>query len=322
MLEIHADETPDKTALTFGSWGTRYAEIEYRVNRVAVRCLRQPGDVGPGIVVGLCVEPGVNWIAGMLGILKVGGVCVLLDASDQVARLKEIITDARISVMVVDSALENTLMWPRTRALWFDADTVEIIAAPSGRVAPSAKLATNAVAIVTYMSDASGKPRGVGLTHSAVANLLQGLRDSLDLSSEDRILSTAAPSTAEAIIECLLSISIGAELILASPREARDGDALAKLVQNHRASAMFASPDVWRSMLSAGWMGRMDMKVICTGGLPTLELAAQLASTCAGIWNVSGSADTATIATCGRSERPLESLDSGRPLANASAWVS
>jgi acyl-CoA synthetase (AMP-forming)/AMP-acid ligase II len=116
-------------------------------------------------------------------------------------------------------------------------------------------------------------------------------------------------------------MAIGAELILASQRETRDGEALIKLTQNHQASVMWAEPYAWQSMFSANWMGRTDMQAVCIGGLPSPELAEKLAERCAGMWNVSGCADGAAVATCGRIERPAESLHSGRPLGNTSVWI-
>ncbi|RDS83647.1 amino acid adenylation domain-containing protein [Dyella monticola] len=319
MFERQADRVPEKTVLTFGSWGTRYIEIEQRANRIAC-CLRTRG-ASVGTVIGLSAEPGINRFAGMLGILKTGSVCVLLDPTDPVARLKEIIADAGISLLVGESALENPLQWPRAQAVWFDADTVEIIGAASDRDAFALEGVDDNVAIVVYVPDADGRPSGAAFTHRAIANACQGLHDSLALSPDDRILATAPPATSEAIIETLLPMAFGAELILASQREAHDGEALIKLTQNHQASAMFAAPEAWQSMVTADWTGRAQMKVVCTGNLPTPDLAQKLAERSAGLWNVSGSADSSLTVSCGRIERPAESLHSGRPLGNTAVWI-
>ncbi|MBE1161960.1 non-ribosomal peptide synthetase [Dyella acidiphila] len=319
MFEQQVDRAPDKTALTFGSWGTRYNEIEQRANRIA-HCLRARG-ANAGTPVGLAAEPGINRLAATLGILKAGGICVLLDATDPAARLKEIIADAGISLLVGDSVLETTLQWPRAQGLWLDADTVEIIGSASDRVSAAKEDVDDSLAIVAYGPGFDGRPRGAAFTHRAIANVLQGLIESLGLSADDRILATAAPATSDAIVENLLPMALGAELILASQGEARDGEALVKLVQNHRASAMFAAPGTWHAMVSASAMVPMAMKAVCIGGLPTPELAVKVAERCAGIWHVSGCADGALVASGGRIERPAESLHSGRPLANTAVWI-
>ncbi|GAB2579028.1 amino acid adenylation domain-containing protein [Dyella jejuensis] len=319
MFELQVDRAPDKVALTFGSWGTRYIEIEQRANRIA-HCLRRR-NAGQGTVIGLGAEPGTNRLAGMLGILKTGSTCVLLDPADPAARLKEIIADARITLLTGDSALESPLQWSRAQALWFDADTAEIVAAPDDRETSTIEGIGDSVAIAVHVPGPDRHISGTAFTHRAIANALQGVRDSLGMSADDRILATASPATSNALIENLLPLAIGAELILASQRESRDGEALVKLAQNHRATAMLGAASAWQLMFSAGWTGNTDMKAVCVGSLPSPELAAGLAACCAGIWSLSGCADGALAATCGRIERPAESLHSGRLLGNTSVWI-
>lgn len=325
MFEMHADRSPNKTALTFGSWGTSYAQIEQRANRLAA-CLQQrqatTNKTATGApVIGLCVEAGINQLAGLLGILKFGGICVLLDPRDPPTRLKDIIKDAALTFLVGESALASALGWPQTHGLWFDADTAEIIAAPDGRMGLTANADPDTPAVVIYRPDAAGQPRGVAITHRAATNLLQGLQDSLGMSVDDRVLATAAPTSAAAIIETLLPLSLGAELVLASLREVGDSESLERLITASRATAMFAQPGVWQRLVAHGWPGDSAMRAICIGDVPTPALAAQLAATCAGFWTISGSVDGAIVATCGRVERPAESLHGGRPIANTQAWI-
>ena len=319
MFEAQVDHSPDKTALTFGSWGTRYAEIEHRANRIAA-CLRRRNVVA-GSVVGLGVEPGINWLAGMLGILKAGGACVLLDPSDPPARLADIAQDASIDVLVGDAALAEALNWPIGRGLWLDTDNNEIIAASTERRAAPDRLTADSPAWIVYSSDAKGLVRGSAVTHRAVANTLQGMQDAIGLTAADRIFATAAPTQGIAAMACLLPLALGAELILASEREAADGTALARLAQTTQPSVILASPEHWQSMLAADWPGQAQTKAVCIGGAPSPELAGRLATICAGFWNTFGSSDSAILATCGRVDQPTESLHCGRPLANTGAWV-
>ncbi len=79
-----------------------------------------------GSVVGLCVDPGTDRIAGLLAIAKTGSTALLLDRADPTARLREILADARMTVLIGDAALETTLDWPRACALWLDADHAEL----------------------------------------------------------------------------------------------------------------------------------------------------------------------------------------------------
>ena len=319
MFEAQVDKTPDKTALTFGSWGTRYAEIEQRANRIAA-CLRQR-KVAAGSIVGLGAEPGIHWLASMLGILKAGGACVLLDPSDPPVRLNDIAQDAGIDLLVGNATLAIAMDWPIERGLWLDTDNSDILAAPTDRQTVADRLVPESVAWIVYATDSEGLVRGNAVTQHALANTLQGMWDALDLTTADRVLAIASPASGTAALECLLPLALGAELILASEREAADGKVLAKLAQATRPDVMLASPEQWQTMLDAGWPGQPSTKAVCIGDAPSSELAVRLTVCCAGFWNTFGSADSAILATCGRVDRPAESLHCGRPLANTAAWI-
>jgi amino acid adenylation domain-containing protein len=319
MFEAHADRSPGKTALTAGSWGNSYVDLEHRANRIAA-CLRRR-KVGAGRIVGMAIEPGIHWLAGMLGILKTGAACVLLDPSDPAARVADIALDAGIETLMGQARLATAWQWPTERGLWLDTDNSEIIAASAERATLDHPVSAQAVAWIVYSPDASGQVRGRAMTHAAIANTLQGLQDSVGLSANDRLLAAASPASSIAAIEYLLPLALGAELILASERESDDGAALASLAQATRPSVILASPDHWHGMLAAGWTGQADCKAVCMGDAPSIDLAVQLAAGCAGFWNTFGSVDCAPVATCGRIDRPADSLHCGKPLANTAAWV-
>ena len=317
MFEHHADRAPGRTALVFGHHEIRYAELEQHANRIAT-CLTTR-NVGHGSVTGLCVEPGMDWLASLLGILKSGSACVLLDPADATARLQAIIVDARITTLVGSLSLEATLPWPRAHALWLDADATEIAEACNTRM--PLDVVADAAAIVFYATDASDSLQGIAMTHRAASVLCQGLHESLDLSADDRMLGTAPLSTGMAIIECLLPLSLGAELIQVGHHAIGYGETLAVAATTSRASVMFAPPETWQSMLAAGWTGSSSLKAVCVGDTPTPELTSQLLTCCDSLWNVLGSNVGALAATCGRIYKDEPFIHGGRPLANTTAWV-
>ena len=317
MFESQADRTPEHTALIFGDREIRYAELEQHANRVAT-CLATR-NVGRGGVTGLCVEPGMDWLAGMLGILKSGSTCVLLDSIDSAARLQDIILDACVTTLVGMSTLETALMWPRAKALWLDGDADEIAKASNGRV--RVDIAADDVAIVVYSSDNPDGLQGVAMTHRAVANQCQGLQEILNLSTDDRALGTAPASTGMAVIECLLPLSLGAGFVQIGSHHTRYGETLAVTATTSRANVIFAAPETWQSMLSVGWAGGARLKAVCVGDAPTPELAAQLLACCDELWNVLGSSGSMLAASCGRIDADAQIIHDGRPLANTTAWV-
>ena len=85
MFEEQARRTPDAVAVGFEGTTLSYAELNARANRLAHH-LRTLG-VGPEVLVGLCVERGLDMVVGLLGVLKAGGAYVPLDPDFPASRI-------------------------------------------------------------------------------------------------------------------------------------------------------------------------------------------------------------------------------------------
>ncbi len=314
LFEAAADRHPSKIALTSGSWGTSYVELEQRANRLAA-CLAQRG-VANGTVVALAAVAGVNRIAALLGTLKAGGTCVLLDPRDPVERLKDLLADSEASVLVADAALGASLQWTASRALYFDADTAEIIASPVARVSRPIDPQQSALAI--HVPAPGMKMRGIAFTHAALAQRITDLRELLHVDAEDRVLATAPPASAPSIIETLLPLSCGAELIQATREDVERGNLLAPLAA--RATLAFADADVWWSMTTMHWAGHSELRIVSVGE-PSIELARALLPLSAELWSTFVAIDDGIIASCGRIAGVEEAVHCGKPLPGTTIAV-
>ncbi|WP_316404955.1 AMP-binding protein, partial [Burkholderia pseudomallei] len=70
-----------------------YAELNARANRLAHYL--QARGVGPGRLVALCAERGIEMVVGLLAILKAGGAYVPLDPAYASDRLRGIVEDSQ-----------------------------------------------------------------------------------------------------------------------------------------------------------------------------------------------------------------------------------
>uniref|UniRef100_UPI0012B21913 non-ribosomal peptide synthetase n=1 Tax=Burkholderia pseudomallei TaxID=28450 RepID=UPI0012B21913 len=71
LFEAQVDRKPEAIALTFEGQRLSYAELNARANRLAHYL--QGRGVGPGRLVALCAERGIEMVVGLLAILKAGG---------------------------------------------------------------------------------------------------------------------------------------------------------------------------------------------------------------------------------------------------------
>ena len=95
LMEEQVERTPDATAIVFEDQRLTYRQLNDRANQLA-RYLQKLG-VGPGTLVGICVERSVEMMVGLLGILKAGGAYMPLDASYPRERLAFMLKDAQVA---------------------------------------------------------------------------------------------------------------------------------------------------------------------------------------------------------------------------------
>jgi non-ribosomal peptide synthetase component F len=107
LFEQQVERTPQATALVFMDQSMTYAELNGRANRLALLLVGL--GVQPDTLVAICVERSLAMVIGVLAILKAGGAYVPLDPSYASDRLRDIMTDAAPTVVIVDKTGRLTL---------------------------------------------------------------------------------------------------------------------------------------------------------------------------------------------------------------------
>lgn len=309
-FEAQADQTPQANVLRFGSWGTRYAELEQRANRIA-HALRARG-VRRGSAVALIADAGVNRVAALLGIFKAGGCCAPLDPGYPVPRLTSALVEMDVDVVIGEGATAAALAWPRERSLLLDADTTEIASAPTDRLEVNAD-DIEAHAVRISKTSTSGAMEHRSFSHGFIARKLAALRTGLG-SGGDRLLGCAGPDSILSVVECLLAINHGKEFVLAGRDDVRDAEALVKLVSASKADTILASYDVLDMLFAALPAGNvLPLRAVCMGMKPSTLLADRIAAHSHGLWSCLLT-DESIVATCGRVDSPEQGVHVGSPL--------
>jgi len=324
FFERQCDTTPTRIALRAGAVAMSYADLEARANRVA-HVLRGHG-VRRGALVGLALDRGADMLAALLGILKAGAGYVPLDPQFPTERLAYMAADAGLAMLLTTREYAPRFDLRGRPVLLFDDHADQLAAAPTTRIEASAESAQpEDPAYVIYTSGSTGRPKGVIVPHRAIANFLTSMQREPGLSASDRLLAITTLSFDIAVLELLLPLSVGAQIVLADRETAGDGKALLALLENSRATVMQGTPSSWRLLLEAGWAGVPDFKALCGGEAMAPDLAASLLARCGSLWNVYGPTETTVWSTCARIASPHDGqapdIHIGRPIANTSIWV-
>lgn len=207
-FEAQVRERPNEIALKFKDQLFTYEMVNQGSNQLA-RYLRRIG-VGIGNPVAICMTQGVAAVAAMLAVLKVGGAYVPLDLSYPPERLKFIIEDAGVSVVLTQADMSEMLQTSRNRVICLDQDW-ELVAQEFDQNL-SVPGTANQLAYIIYTSGSTGIPKGVMVPHRAVNRLVLET-NYIQIAPGDRIAQVANLAFDAATFEVWGALLNGAQLI-------------------------------------------------------------------------------------------------------------
>ena len=172
LFEEQAARTPEATAVNYEGERLGYAELNQRANQLA-HFLRSAG-VGPDVTVGVMMERTPSMVVSILGVLKAGGAYVPLDPAYPAERLRFMLEDSGISVLLTEEGLKHSLPEHAARVVSVDAQWDEIArgASDDAGVNPSTSVTPRNLAYVIYTSGSTGRPKGVMVEHAGLVNYL------------------------------------------------------------------------------------------------------------------------------------------------------
>jgi amino acid adenylation domain-containing protein len=176
-------------------------------------------------------------------------------------------------------------------------------------------------AMFLYTSGSTGQPKGVGVEHRAVTNLLASFRRALGLGSDDRWVAVTTLSFDISILELLLPALCGADLVIATADETREPDRLRSLIERTGATAMQATPQTWRLLESAGGVPA-GLRLRLSGGetLPA-DLAGRLMAPGVTLWNLYGPTETTVYSAGGVVTGAADAAVIGPPVEHTRVYV-
>ncbi|WP_332875351.1 amino acid adenylation domain-containing protein, partial [Pseudomonas uvaldensis] len=319
LFQAQAHASPDAVAVVSGDRQLSYAELNGQANRLAHHLIAL--GVRPDDRVAICVERGLDMLVGLLGILKAGAAYVPLDPAYPSDRLAYMLEDSAPVALLVHTATRDLLTDVGLLTLDFDGDAWRDL--PD--LDPSVPDLTSAnLAYVLYTSGSTGKPKGVMVEHHSVVNLLCAMRDTLGMTSTDRMLALTTLGFDIAGLELYLPLVCGAQVVLASREQGRDGHLLARMIAASAITVAQATPTSWRMLLEAGWQGAPGLVVLCGGEALPADLGQRVAERVKTLFNVYGPTETTIWSSATQVQAQgagSGQVSIGRPIANTRFYL-
>lgn len=307
-----ARQYPQRIAVQDQHESLSYQELLRRADEIANGLIS--GGVPAGANIGICRSPGVDMLAGLIGIWKAQCAYIPLDPDYPKERLSFIIQDTGITLILGegDSAPDFA-----ANCEWLTAngktehDNIVIDREPG----------PTDVAYVIHTSGSTGQPKGVIIEHAALNNLIAAMAREPGMDRDATMLAVTSLSFDISTLELFLPLTIGAKVVLASQDQNRDSFALARLLLECRANYMQATPSAWRALLDSGWEADERLTVLCGGEELPLSLAQTLASKVKSLWNMYGPTEATVWSTIEHISKNPTRITIGKPIDNTTALV-
>ncbi|KAL2751784.1 hypothetical protein ACRALDRAFT_1078267 [Sodiomyces alcalophilus JCM 7366] len=303
---------PWKTAVE-DSAGDRltYAGLGIKVNRLA-GLLREKGVVLEQLIP-LLLEKSINTVVAMLGVMVAGGAFLPLGPDNPRERNLGILEDSEAKLVITD----------RLNAHFFNDTEYEIIVMDDvhwedipieRQVVPG--LTPDSLAYVIYTSGSTGKPKGTLLPHRALATAVEGINESMNRPSSDRVLWSQNYSFDGSFFSLFSSLASGCTLCVAPQNTILAN--LAELINKMRVNHVTMTPSM-ASLLHPDEVPTLE--VLGTGGEPVSTHMLTVWAPRITVYSAYGPTE-ATICVTNRLVTPdLNPRNIGRPFRNVTALI-
>jgi amino acid adenylation domain-containing protein len=174
-VERHASRAPGSIAVTCDRTTLTFAELDAGANRLAHLMARS--GVGPGSIVGVCLDRTPCLVVAVLAVLKAGAAYVPLDPTYPQSRLEVMLGQLdRLAVVLAEQDTVSLVADAPCELLVLDDPQVVEAAAAERGDAPDVAIGNDDLCYVVFTSGSTGVPKAAAVRHSGWYNLLEWLR--------------------------------------------------------------------------------------------------------------------------------------------------
>jgi long-chain acyl-CoA synthetase len=231
FLEDSARKFPAKTAVVSGGRRLTYQELEEQCNRFAHGLAARGVARGDRVIVYL--ENSIESVIAIFGILKAGGVFVVVNPTTKVEKLVYLINDSGAAALVTQADKLRAIepCWAQTPALRAvvvagngeapagvrgkDCARFEELCAHGGPATPPARATIDLdLAALIYTSGSTGTPKGVMLTHLNMVSAATSITTYLENTPDDIILNVLPLSFDYGLYQVLMAAKFGGTVVI------------------------------------------------------------------------------------------------------------
>ena len=338
LFESQVEKTPDAIAVEYEETKLTYREINGRANQLA-HYLRGLG-VSRESLVGICLERSVEMVVGVLGILKVGGAYLPLDPAYPTERLRFMLGDAGVSVLLTVEELESR-GWnpvlskaegeenddPQMKVVCLDRDGRTI--RRESKDNPSVGTSADGVAYVIYTSGSTGTPKGVLGLHRGAVNRFAWMWRTYPFGPNEKCCAKTSLCFVDSVWEIFGPLLQGVPLVLIPDEILKDPQRLVCFLRDNLVTRIGLVPSFLKTLLDVFPCLQDDVPKLtlwsCSGESLPKEVVERFQKSMPDgtLLNLYGSSEVSADVACydTRTTNSNRDIPVGRPLSNTQLYI-
>ncbi|MCB9778703.1 MAG: amino acid adenylation domain-containing protein [Alphaproteobacteria bacterium] len=303
---------PDAVAVCSGDDAWTYGELDHASAAVAGGLWA--AGVRPGDRVGIAVRRDRRMVAAMLGVLRAGAAYVPIDPDYPADRVRFMLEDAAMRVLLHSDGLAAALPVGGVPALDVDALVAAGASAPDVAVAPADPC------YAMFTSGSSGRPKCAVNLHQGIVALVDAMAVRPGLQAGDVVAQLISLSHDMSVADVFLALSVGAAVRVVPREQVVDGAALAGVLARDPTTYVSATPSTFRMLVERDWRPARPPTVLMAGEPLPPDLVGPLVERGCTVWNGYGMTEASVYTTITRC-LPGQPVTIGGPVEGTPVYL-
>ncbi|KAJ5152508.1 hypothetical protein N7492_009788 [Penicillium capsulatum] len=244
IIEEHCEAYPNKTAIDAWDGKLTYGELN-RLSSALAASIAEHVSVGDAVP--LCFWKSKWTPVAILAVMKAGGAFVLFDLSVPIERLKTMYDCVGASILLIAGTTHNPKPLEELRKILLQPTCIIVDECTTNLREPFAReIKPENRLYIVFTSGTTGNPKGIAVTHSAMATSIAKTAGSIFLERSSRVLQFASYSFDLSIYDHLFTLASAACLCIPTEFDLRVR--YRKVFKNFNANWVTLTPSLARML--------------------------------------------------------------------------